>query len=126
MSGLEINGNGSDRCGVKIQKGIFVLNGGRIRQTGDTSSTYGGVILPDDSNAQFIMLKGNISDNRGSVATFAYSQTIVSMQANNRLPTAKRFNGASFAPQRILLCSSIHASSFHETVSLWDLLALTI
>ena len=74
-SGLEINGNGSDRCGVKIQKGIFVLNGGRIRQTGDTSSTYDGVILPDDSNAQFIMLKGNISDNRGSVACGVYIGT---------------------------------------------------
>ena len=43
---------------------------------------------------------------------FAYSQTIVCLQANECLTTGKRSNGALIAPQVILLCSSIHARPF--------------
>jgi hypothetical protein len=43
--------------------------------------------------------------NRYSVAIFAYSQTIVCLQANECLATGKRSNGASIAPQGLLLCS---------------------
>ena len=57
----------------------------------------------------FIPYRGTIHtisrNNRYFVAIFAYSQTIVCLQANECLATGKRSNGASIAPQGLLLCS---------------------
>ena len=86
-SGLEINGNGSSRCGVKIQNGIFVMNGGVINETGDATTEYGGVILPNVESGQsverqFIMLKGTIKNSKGTKACGVYvgQDTIFQME----------------------------------------------
>ena len=49
-----------------------------------------------------------LRDNRCSVRMFAYSQTNVCLQANKCFPAGKLTNGASIAPQGILLCPSIN------------------
>lgn len=86
-SGLEINGNGLNRCGVYIENGIFVMNGGVINETGEAVTEYGGIVLPDVQSGQsverqFIMLKGTIKNSKGTKACGVYvgKDTIFQME----------------------------------------------
>lgn len=86
-SGLEINGNGLNRCGVYIENGIFVMNGGVINETGEAETEYGGIVLPDVQSGQsverqFIMLKGTIKNSKGTKACGVYvgKDTIFQME----------------------------------------------
>ncbi len=86
-SGLEINGNGLNHCGVYIENGIFVMNGGVINETGEAETEYGGIVLPDVQSGQsverqFIMLKGTIKNSKGTKACGVYvgKDTIFQME----------------------------------------------